>query len=61
MIVTVDEAECIGCGRCEEECPNVFELDSELVSKVKRQPTDDEEDCAQAAVDACPVAAISVS
>jgi len=60
MIVTVDEDECIGCGRCEEECPKVFELDRELVSKIKKQPSSNEEDCVQAAADACPVAAISM-
>ena len=60
MIVVVDEDECIGCGRCEEECPIIFELDGDLVSKVKKQPEGDEEDCAQMASDACPVAAISL-
>ncbi|MGI6472554.1 MAG: ferredoxin [Candidatus Methanomethylophilaceae archaeon] len=59
MIVIIDEDECIGCGRCEEECPVIFELDMESVSRVKRQPEENEEECVQSAVDACPVAAIS--
>ncbi|MDN5357107.1 MAG: ferredoxin [Candidatus Methanomethylophilaceae archaeon] len=60
MIVSIDESECIGCGRCEEECPAIFELDSDLVSKVKRQPEAGEEKCAETAADACPATAISV-
>ena len=60
MIVSVDESECIGCGKCEEECPMIFELDRDLVSKVKRQPKAEEEKCAEAAADACPATAISI-
>ena len=60
MIVSVDESECIGCGKCEEECPMIFELDGDLVSRVRRQPKADEEKCAEAAADACPATAISI-
>ena len=60
MKVIVDEDECIGCGRCEEECPIIFELDNDLISRVKRQPEDDEEECVNGAADACPVGAIFV-
>jgi ferredoxin len=27
--VYIDEDECIGCGSCEEICPEVFKLDEE--------------------------------
>jgi ferredoxin len=60
MIVSVDESECIGCGRCEEQCPAIFELDGDSVSRVRRQPKADEEKCAEAAADACPATAISI-
>lgn len=61
MVVTVDGSECIGCGRCEEICPAIFELDGEGISRVRRQPEmQDEEDCAEEAADACPASAISL-
>lgn len=58
MIVSVDEDECIACGRCEEICPAVFEVGD--VSKVKRQPKAEEEACAEEAADSCPATAISL-
>lgn len=58
MIVSVDEDECIACGRCEEICPAVFEVGD--VSRVKRQPKAGEEDCAEEAATACPATAISM-
>ena len=60
MTVVIDEDECIGCGRCEEECPVIFELDGDMISRLKRQPEEDEEECVRAAIDACPVGAISI-
>lgn len=59
MIVTVDENECIGCGLCEDECPEIFKVNSVSISEVVRQPEEGEEDCAEAAMNACPVGAIS--
>ncbi len=53
----VNEELCIGCGTCESLCPGVFKLEdgkSHIVA----------EDCAdcdcQAAIDSCPVGAISI-
>lgn len=34
MKATVDRDECIGCGQCEELCPEVFKLDDDLISSV---------------------------
>lgn len=59
MIVKVDEDECIGCGVCEDECPEIFKVNSVSISEVIRQPEEDEEECVEAAIDACPVGAIS--
>jgi ferredoxin len=61
MIVSIIESDCIGCGRCEEECPEIFELDNELVSKIKRQPREDEEDCVVKVERICPGAAVVIS
>lgn len=60
MVVIIDEDECIGCGRCEEECPVIFEVDTQGISRTRRQPEEDEDECVQAAIDACPVSAISI-
>jgi len=70
--VTVDRDECIACGACYEECPEVFEEDpddglSRIVEacRVDGDPAvghvpDDLADCVQAAADGCPVEAIQV-
>lgn len=34
MKASVDRDICIGCGLCEITCPEVFELDDEMVSTV---------------------------
>lgn len=53
----VDAEKCIGCGACVALCPDVFELRSDGKSHVKnpRGKCD-----LKAAVDACPVGAISI-
>ncbi|HDR53517.1 MAG TPA: ferredoxin [archaeon] len=54
--------ECIGCGACAAIAPRLFEIDgSTMKSKVKKQPTSEEEvELARQAADACPVASITV-
>ncbi len=56
--VYIDEDECIGCGSCEEICPEVFKLNQETekaeVIKLERGP----EDLIQEAIDTCPVSCI---
>ncbi|NLN71606.1 MAG: ferredoxin [Thermoplasmatales archaeon] len=61
MKVSVIESDCIGCGRCEEECPEIFELDNDLISRIRRQPREDEEDCVVNVEKICPGAAIVIS
>lgn len=70
--VTVARDECIACGACYEECPEVFEEDpqdglSRIVNAFRvngdpaaGQVTDDLADCVRAAADGCPVEAIQV-
>ncbi len=57
--VTVDAAACVGCGLCEQICPDVFKVEGDGIAHVKSQS------CATCNVaevaDQCPVAAIKVS
>jgi ferredoxin len=56
--VTIDEEECIGCGSCEEVCPEVFKLNDETdkveVIKAEGGP----EDLIEEAIEICPVECI---
>jgi ferredoxin len=70
--VTIDRKECIACGTCYEDCPEVFEEDPEdglsrIVEgyRVDGDPAvglvpDGLADCVQTAADGCPVEAIQV-
>ena len=57
--VTVDASTCVGCGLCEQSCPEVFEIKEDGVAHVKAQS------CAthnlKEVADSCPVSAISVA
>lgn len=63
MRVIIDEKTCIGCGRCVEICPEVFDLDGEIaVNKLGEGediPPQYEQTCEEAAKE-CPVEAISI-
>lgn len=61
MKATVDPDTCIGCGKCEEICPEVFELaDDDLAAvKVDQVPAEVADACQEAA-EQCPVDAISI-
>jgi ferredoxin len=52
---------CAGSGHCAELCPEVFEMASDGLAKVKVDvvPTESEDACRQAALE-CPVQAIYV-
>jgi len=56
--VLIDEEECIGCGSCEEICPEVFALneDTEMAEVIK--PEGGPEDLIEEAIEACPVECI---
>ena len=57
--IVVDRERCIGSGNCSFYAPNTFELDDELKSVVVDPGGDDPAD-ARAAVEGCPVNAISI-
>lgn len=59
MKFEVDQDLCIGCGACEDTCPEVFELPDDL-SKVKLDPVPEAlQESALEAEEGCPVDAIS--
>lgn len=57
--VTVDTSTCVGCGLCEQSCPEVFQVQGDGIAHVKA------EICSlhnlQEVADQCPVTAIKVS
>jgi ferredoxin len=57
--IVVDRERCIGSGNCSFYAPNTFELDDELKSVVVDSGGDDPADV-RAAVEGCPVNAISI-
>lgn len=61
MKAKVIKDECIGCGLCEQICPEVFTMDDEGTAEAINCaiPADNEE-CAQEAADSCPTDAIEI-
>jgi len=55
--VYVDESECTGCELCVDTLPEVFEMTSDGVSKVKN-PKGASEDKIQEVIDSCPAECI---
>ena len=62
MKATVNKDTCVGCGLCEEICPEVFEMDDDNIAKAKVNPVPPaaETTCRNAAED-CPVEAIAIT
>jgi ferredoxin len=56
--VYLDQDECIGCGSCEEICPEVFKLDEDTEKAEVIKPEGGAEDQIQEAIDTCPVSCI---
>jgi len=56
--VTIDASACVGCGLCEQNCPNVFELKDDGIAYVK-EFTDPGCDLKEV-VDQCPVTCITI-
>ena len=54
-MIKVNSEKCIGCGLCVSICPEVFEMNSEGKSKVKKQK---DSPCVKEAIESCPVQAI---
>lgn len=61
MKPTVDHSLCIGCGACEDTCPEVFRLEDDGLSHVITDAVvEDLYGCVREAADSCPVDAISI-
>lgn len=63
MRPVVDETLCIGCGSCEEICPDVFEVGDDGLSHViaaAPEATCADAGCCEEAAEECPVDAISL-
>jgi ferredoxin len=57
--VTVDASTCVGCGLCEQSCPEVFEVQGDGIAHVKTHSCTQHN--LQEVADQCPVTAIKVS
>lgn len=57
--VTVDVATCVGCGLCEQACPEVFQVQGDGVAHVKASSC--EQHNISDVAEQCPVNAIKVS
>jgi ferredoxin len=57
--VTIDTSTCVGCGLCEQECPEVFKVEGDGIAHVKSTFCDKHN--LQAVADQCPVTSIKVS
>ncbi|MFH0941277.1 MAG: ferredoxin [Candidatus Omnitrophota bacterium] len=57
--VVVDASTCVGCGLCEQNCPDVFQVKDDGIAYVKSQACDS---CnLKEIAEMCPVNAITVS
>jgi len=57
----VDEDMCIGCGKCEELCPEIFEVQDDGYSHVLvSDPGPEYYGCIRDAESACPTSAITI-
>ncbi len=62
MKVKVNKDACIGCGMCIDICPEVFRYDEDEKSEViQGEVTEELEDGAGEACEACPVDAIEIT
>jgi ferredoxin len=60
-IPVIDEEACIGCGACEEICPEVFRMNDSLGFALVVNPGGADPDKIEEAIEACPVNCISWS
>jgi ferredoxin len=60
MNPAINADECIGCGLCEQLCPDVFEMGDDGLAHVKSDAKCAAAGCCQEAADSCPTSAISL-
>ena len=61
MKVVLNRDACIGCGACAALCENIFEIDNEWLSVVKKQEVEGEDiELARDAIESCPTGAIEL-
>lgn len=60
MKIVVDESVCEGLGMCEAMSHEYFELEGETVTILNENPPEDQRADVQAAVNACPVMALTL-
>jgi len=56
--VVIDEEECIGCGSCEDICPEVFKHNKEAEKSIVIKPEGGPEELIQEAMLECPMSCI---
>ncbi len=56
--ILIDQEECIGCGTCEEICPEVFRLNDKTQKAEVIDPEGAPEGRIEEAIEACPVECI---
>ena len=56
--VTIDEPECIGCGSCEDICPEVFKLIKGTEKSIVIKPEGGPEALIEEAMGECPMSCI---
>ena len=60
MMIIIDEETCIGCGQCEEVCPDIFKLEDEKAVVILDEVPPNLKDCCREAEEICPVSAITI-
>ena len=60
MNVTIDEDTCLGCGQCEEVCPDIFKLIDDKAQVILDDIPSNLKDCCHEAEEICPVSAITI-
>jgi ferredoxin len=59
-MVKVDKEKCIGCGLCENICPEIFQLGKDGKAQVKDAKLGKGNEKCKEAAESCPVQAISL-
>jgi ferredoxin len=58
MKLHIDKGRCIGCGSCEFNCPDIFEMKDGKVNVKEKANFEKNKDCIESAIQNCPVVAI---